>query len=41
LRFEADIVGSQRVMFDSLGHVPHEEDAQETVKPVLVFLNNK
>jgi pimeloyl-ACP methyl ester carboxylesterase len=41
LRFEADIVGSQRVMFDSLGHVPHEEDAQETVKPALVFLNNK
>lgn len=41
LRFEADIVGSQRVVFDNLGHVPHEEDAQATVKPVLAFLNNK
>jgi len=41
LRFEADIVGSQRVVFDSLGHVPHEEDAQATVKPVLIFLNSK
>jgi len=41
LRFEADIVGSQRVVFDNLGHVPHEEDAKTTVKPVLAFLNSK
>lgn len=41
LRFEADIAGSQRVVFDNLGHVPHEEDAQATVKPVLAFLNKK
>lgn len=41
LRFEADIVGSQRVVFDNLGHVPHEEDAKATVKPVLAFLNSK
>lgn len=41
MRFEADIVGSQRVIFEGLGHVPHEEDAQATVKPVLAFLARK
>lgn len=36
--FEQAIPGSQVVMFDDLGHVPHEEDAARTVKPVLAFL---
>lgn len=30
-RFAADIAGSQLVVFDDLGHVPHEEDAPKTV----------
>lgn len=38
-RFEADIVGSRLVVFDQLGHVPHEEDAQGTLQPVKTFLN--
>ncbi len=37
-RFERAIVGSQRVVFESLGHVPHEEDAALTVGVVKVFL---
>jgi pimeloyl-ACP methyl ester carboxylesterase len=37
-RFERAIAGSQRVVFDQLGHVPHEEDAQQTVAAVLRFL---
>jgi len=38
-RFEADIVGSRLVVFDELGHVPHEEDVQSTLQPVKTFLN--
>ena len=26
------------VTFDDLGHVPHEEDPERTVKPVLAFI---
>ena len=37
-RFEADIPGSQRVVFDDLGHVPHEEDPLRTVAAVKAFL---
>jgi len=37
-RFEADIAGSTLVMFDDLGHVPQEEDAQRSVAPVRAFL---
>ena len=37
-RFARDIAGSQLVMFDDLGHVPHEEDPARTVAPVLRFL---
>jgi len=37
-RFATDIVGSQLVMFDSLGHVPHEEDPAATVAVVKKFL---
>ena len=36
--FHHDIAGSQLVTFKGLGHVPHEEDPQTSVKPVLAFL---
>ncbi len=37
-RFERAIAGSQRVVFEPLGHVPHEEDAALTVGAVKRFL---
>ena len=37
-RFAADIQGAQLVVFDALGHVPHEEDAVKTVDTVKAFL---
>jgi len=37
-RFAADIQGSKLVVFDALGHVPHEEDAKITVEAFKVFL---
>jgi pimeloyl-ACP methyl ester carboxylesterase len=37
-RFAADIPGSQSVVFDDLGHVPHEEDPLRTVAAVKAFL---
>ena len=37
-RFAADIEGSQLVLFDDLGHVPQEEDAQRTVAVLVAFL---
>lgn len=37
-RFAADIQGSRLVMFDGLGHVPHEEDPQQTVASFKAFL---
>jgi pimeloyl-ACP methyl ester carboxylesterase len=37
-RFTADIAGSESVVFDSLGHVPHEEDPVASVAPVRRFL---
>lgn len=37
-RFVREIPGSRLVVFDSLGHVPQEEDADATVVPVLQFL---
>jgi pimeloyl-ACP methyl ester carboxylesterase len=36
--FARDIAGSQLVMFDALGHVPHEEDPAATLKLVRAFL---
>jgi len=36
--FQRDIANSQLVLFPTLGHVPHEEDPQATVTPVLSFL---
>lgn len=38
-RFATDIQGSKLVVFENLGHVPQEEDAQETVKALKVFLD--
>ena len=37
-QFEQDIAGSELVVFDELGHVPHEEDPQRSVTPVQAFL---
>ena len=37
-RFARDIAGSRLVMFDGLGHVPHEEDPAATFVAVRVFL---
>jgi pimeloyl-ACP methyl ester carboxylesterase len=37
-RFAADIQGSKLVVFDALGHVPHEEDALKTVDVFKAFL---
>jgi|OpeIllAssembly_1097287.scaffolds.fasta_scaffold04567_3 pimeloyl-ACP methyl ester carboxylesterase len=37
-RFAADIPGAKTVMFDDLGHVPHEEDPARTVAEVKTFL---
>jgi pimeloyl-ACP methyl ester carboxylesterase len=37
-RFHRDIAGSQVVMFDSLGHVPQEEDPTLTLAAALPFL---
>jgi pimeloyl-ACP methyl ester carboxylesterase len=37
-RFAADISGSELVMFNQLGHVPHEEDPAATLIPVRRFL---
>lgn len=37
-RFAQDIAGSRLVMFDQLGHVPHEEDPAQTVAVVKEFL---
>jgi pimeloyl-ACP methyl ester carboxylesterase len=37
-RFAQDIVGSELVIFEGLGHVPHEEDPATTLVPVARFL---
>ena len=37
-RFASDIAGSKLVVFEELGHVPHEEDAQRTVAAFKSFL---
>lgn len=38
-QFQRDIVGSRLVMFEQLGHVPHEEDPKVTVAAVQRFLS--
>ena len=40
-RFARDIHGSRLVVFDSLGHVPHEEDPARTVGAVLPFIQSE
>jgi len=39
-RFARDIQGSRLVVFDTLGHVPHEEDPVRTVEAVLPFIQS-
>ena len=39
-RFARDIQGSRLVVFDTLGHVPHEEDPARTVAAVLPFIDD-
>jgi pimeloyl-ACP methyl ester carboxylesterase len=39
-QFARDIHGSRLVVFDRLGHVPHEEDPARTVAAVLPFIRN-
>ena len=36
--FQRRIAGSQLVVFEQLGHVPQEEDAAQSLQPVLAFL---
>jgi pimeloyl-ACP methyl ester carboxylesterase len=36
--FQSSIRGSQLIVFDELGHVPHEEDPVRTVEAVRTFL---
>ncbi len=38
-RFVADIAGAQMVIFDDLGHVPHEEDGPKTVEAFKLFMS--
>lgn len=39
-QFQQAITGSQLMVFDDLGHVPHQEDAPRTVAAVKAFLKN-
>ncbi|RZT91427.1 alpha/beta fold hydrolase [Rivibacter subsaxonicus] len=39
--FHADIAGSELVLFDALGHVPHEEDPAATVASVSKFVGDR
>jgi pimeloyl-ACP methyl ester carboxylesterase len=40
-RFHTDIAGSQLIVLDGLGHVPHEEDPARTVAALKPFLSLK
>jgi len=40
-QFQQDIAGSELVVFDDLGHVPHEEDPAHTLPPVQAFLDRR
>jgi pimeloyl-ACP methyl ester carboxylesterase len=40
-QFKEQIAGSRLLIFDDLGHVPHEEDPARTVAPVQAFLLGK
>jgi pimeloyl-ACP methyl ester carboxylesterase len=41
MRFAQDIADSKLVMFEALGHMPHEEDTAQTVAAVQTFLTSK
>jgi pimeloyl-ACP methyl ester carboxylesterase len=38
-RFQQAIAGSELQVFEGLGHVPHEEDPEATVRAVIKFLS--
>ncbi|MBK6696764.1 MAG: alpha/beta hydrolase [Myxococcales bacterium] len=38
-RFQREIRGSELVVFDDLGHVPHEESPERSVAPVAAFVS--
>jgi pimeloyl-ACP methyl ester carboxylesterase len=38
-QFARDVPGSRLVVFDDLGHLPHQEDAQRTVRELQRFLD--
>ena len=40
-QFQQDIAGSELVVFDDLGHVPHQEDPARTVALVKAFLDRR
>lgn len=40
-KFEQALPNSELVVFDNLGHVPHEEDPEATVAVVMQFLDSK
>ena len=40
-RFQRDIAGSQLVVFDDLGHVPHEENPARTVAEAIRFIERE
>jgi len=40
-QFKQDIAGSELLVFDDLGHVPHAEDPQRTLAPVQGFLERR
>jgi pimeloyl-ACP methyl ester carboxylesterase len=40
-RFAKDIAGSKLVVFDALGHLPHEEEPMQTVATAQAFLADK
>jgi pimeloyl-ACP methyl ester carboxylesterase len=37
-KFERDIAGSRRIVFETLGHIPHEEDPAATLAVAKPFL---
>ena len=39
--FASHIPGARLVIFDDLGHIPHEEDPARTVAPVIEFLSGR
>jgi pimeloyl-ACP methyl ester carboxylesterase len=39
-KFEADILGSQLIMYENMGHVPMEEIPEQTVSDFRKFLEN-